>query len=63
MWGIIPKSKLQTPYKENSPVDHPMAGSDVYKVLWGANFETHMSDVECKGLLYKLYKIRRLEEK
>lgn len=63
MWGVIPKSRLQTPYQETCcPVNHPMAGSDVYKLIWGAVISTKMSSAECKDLLYRLCKIKRLEE-
>jgi len=62
MWSEIRKSKLQSPYHENSPVNHPMAGSDVYKLLWGTNLSQKMSATECKNLMFKLSKIKRLEE-
>lgn len=62
MWGAIPKSRLQSPYQINSPVNHPMAGSDVYKLLWGVILSPKMSAAECKDMLYKLCKIKRLEE-
>jgi len=62
MWSEIQKSKLQSPYHENSPVNHPMAGSDVYKLLWGTILSPKMSATECKNLMYKLSKIKRLEE-
>jgi len=62
MWGTIPKSRLQSPYLENSPVNHPMAGSDVYKLLWGVILSSQMSAAECKEILYKLSKIKRLEK-
>jgi len=62
MWGIIPKSRLQSPYLENSPVNHPMAGFDVYKLLWGVQLSPQMSAAESKEIIYKLSKIKRLEE-
>lgn len=62
MWGTIPKSKLQTPFHENSPVNHPMAGSDVYKLLWGILLSSKMSDAECKDLFFKLSKVKRLKD-
>ncbi|XP_025201691.1 probable ATP-dependent RNA helicase spindle-E [Melanaphis sacchari] len=62
IWSEIRKSRLQSPYQENSPVNHPMAGSDVYKLLWGAILSQKMSAVECKDLMFKLSKIKRLEE-
>lgn len=62
MWSEIRKSRLQSPYQENSPVNHPMAGSDVYKLLWGTILSQKMSASECKELMFKLSKIKRLEE-
>jgi len=62
MWSSIPKTLLKTPFLENCPFDHPMGGSDVYKLLWGVNFSQVMSNGECKELLYKLCKIKRLEK-
>lgn len=63
LWGSIPKSRLQSPYQENSPVNHPMVGADVYKLIWGIILSPTMSLVECKELMYKLCKIQRLKEK
>ncbi|XP_026807070.1 probable ATP-dependent RNA helicase spindle-E [Rhopalosiphum maidis] len=62
MWSEIRTSRLQSPYQENSPVNHPMAGSDVYKLLWGTILSQKMSATECKDLMFKLSKIKRLEE-
>lgn len=62
MWGLIPKSKLQAPYQVDSPFTHPMDGSDVYKLTWGSVLSTKMSTAECKDLLNKLCKIKRLED-
>ncbi|XP_050437543.1 ATP-dependent RNA helicase TDRD9 [Adelges cooleyi] len=62
MWGLIPNSKQQMPYCEESPVDHPMAGSDVYKLLWGVKLESKLINVECKELLNKLCKVKRLQD-
>lgn len=65
-WGSIPKSRLQSPYQENNPVNpmvHPMVGADVYKLLWGVMLSSNMSQMECKELKYKLCKIQRLKEK
>lgn len=61
MWGTIPKSRLQPP-NQDYPIIHPMAGSDVYKLLWGVMLSTHLTTSECKDLMYKLCKIKRLEE-
>ncbi|VVC33086.1 Hypothetical protein CINCED_3A021098 [Cinara cedri] len=62
VWGIIPKSRLQSPYQEDSPMKNPMDGSDVYKLLWGVVLSPSMSSTECKEILHNLYKIKRLEE-
>lgn len=61
-WGIIPRSRLQSPYQENSPMNNPMAGSDVYKLIWGAILSPVLSAAECKLLLHNLCKIKRLED-
>lgn len=61
LWGIIPQTRLQSPYQENI-IDHPMGGSDVYKLLWGVELSTKMIPVECKELMYKLSKIKRLQD-
>lgn len=61
LWGIIPQPRLQSPYQENI-FDHPMAGSDVYKLLWGVELSKKMTHLECKELLYKLSKIKRLQD-
>lgn len=61
LWSEIRKSKLQSPYQENI-IDHPMAGSDVYKLLWETVLSQKMSATECKDLMFKLSKIKRLEE-
>lgn len=63
MWSEFLPKRLQSPYHENSPVNHPMAGSDVYKLLWGTIFDQKLSPAECKDLMFKLLKIKRLEEK
>jgi len=62
MQSEIPKLKLQSPYPENSSVNHPMAGFDVYKLLWGTNLSQIAT--KCKNLMFKfkLSKIKRLEE-
>lgn len=39
-----------------------MAGSDVYKLLWATVLSPKMSAIECKELMFKLSKIKRLEE-
>lgn len=62
MWGTIPTSRLQSPFQEDSPVNHPMAGSDVFKLLWGINLSPNMSQAECTQLIHKLSKIKRLED-
>jgi len=62
MWSEIQKSRLQSPYQANSPVNHPMAGSDVYKLIWGAILSQKMSASECRKLMFKLSKIKRLEQ-
>lgn len=62
MWSEIQKPNLQPPCHENSPVNHPIAVSDVYKLLWGTNLSQKMSATECKNLMFKLCKIKRLEE-
>ncbi|XP_060863705.1 LOW QUALITY PROTEIN: probable ATP-dependent RNA helicase spindle-E [Metopolophium dirhodum] len=61
LWSEIRKSKLQSPYQENI-INHPMAGSDVYKLLWETVLSPKMSATECKDLMFKLSKIKRLEE-
>lgn len=43
-------------------MNNPMAGSDVYKLIWGAILSPVLSTAECKLLLHKLCKIKRLEE-
>lgn len=63
MWSSIPKSLLKSPFQENSPFEHPMAGSDVYKLLWGVNLSQTMCLSESKQLMYKLCKIKRLEDR
>lgn len=63
LWGVIPKSKLQSPYQIGSPLNNPMAGSDVYKLLWGVDLSSSMSTMECQELLHMLCKIKRLEER
>jgi len=63
MWSEIRKSRLQSPYQENSPFSHPMVGSDVYKLIWLAVLSPKMSATECKDLMFKLSKIKRLEER
>lgn len=63
MWSSIPKSLLKSPFQENCPFDHPMAGSDVYKLLWGVNLSEKMCLSEIKQLMYKLCKIKRLENR
>lgn len=62
-WGSIPKSRLQSPYQDNTPINHPMVGADVYKLLWGVILSPTMSQMECRGLKYKLCKIQRLKER
>ncbi|XP_050064006.1 probable ATP-dependent RNA helicase spindle-E [Aphis gossypii] len=62
MWSEIQKLRLLSPYQENSSVNHPMAGSDVYKLIWGTILSQKMSASECKKLMFKLSKIKRLEE-
>lgn len=63
MWSSIPKLLLKSPFQENYPFDHPMAGSDVYKLIWGINLSQKMCLSESKQLMYKLCKIKRLEER
>lgn len=63
MWSSIPKSLLKSPFQENCPFSHPMDGSDVYKLLWGINLSQKMCLSETKQLMYKLCKIKRLEER
>jgi len=62
MWSEIQKSRLISPYQENSPVNHPMGGSDIYKLIWGTILSQQMSFSECRELMFDLSKIKRLEE-
>ncbi|XP_050536688.1 ATP-dependent RNA helicase TDRD9 [Daktulosphaira vitifoliae] len=62
MWGALPKPRMLMPYCEDSPVNHPMAGSDVYKLLWGVKLSSKLTIAECKALMYKLCKVKRLKD-
>lgn len=62
MWGCVSKSRLRSPYSENTPMINPMAGSDVYKLIWKVNLSSKISQGECKELLIKLSKIKRLKD-
>lgn len=61
-WDSIVKSKLRSPYSENTPMINPMAGSDVYKLIWIVNLSSKISQEECKDLYFKLSKIKRLKD-
>lgn len=61
-WDCIAKSRLQSPYLENTPMINPMAGSDVYKLIWKVNLSSKISQEECKDLYFKLSKIKRLKD-
>lgn len=62
MWGCVSKSRLRSPYPENTPMVNPMAGSDVYKLIWKVNLSSKISQAECKDLIFKLSKIKRLRD-
>lgn len=62
MWSCVPKNILKTPFLEKCPFDHPMGGSDVFKLIWGASLSPVLSEAECKDLFHKLSKIKRLEK-
>lgn len=62
MWGTIPLSRMLMPYCEDSPINHPMAGSDVYKLVWGVKLSPKLTNAECKDIMYKLCKIKRLKD-
>lgn len=63
-WGCIPKSRLLSPYPENTLVmTHPMDDFNVYKLIWIVKTSSNLSNKDSEDLMYKLSKIKLLRDK